>query len=390
MENFNKYMMDAMNIIAEEKIKNAPFDKTDIGTIVDSFGDGKYIVLINGENFKVESSFIGLDKLDKVYIKTRGNNKNKKYICGTIGDKKIVTNEGLNETINNLSGIQVQQLKNIFELNGKYIVTYFIKSDDVRETEVLVGENCCYSPGGYDSTYTIFSGWTDDYNKLDPRMDFVMQPWSTRLYAIYTKGSDYYFYLRSGLKMIDESGLITNQNSDKYVKGYCLYDGTKVLYPQKFKITSILEFDNYSFLGITNTGETTGIENYPIIYPADENGEVNIVLTSRPSFSYFYGRWEKQSEINLYADNPEEVTNQSPLQNVEITYYSNGTSSGYSNGTDSFTYYGTATIKLPSTFNGKTVKHWNMVGYSSTFTPDVNSVLYDSPSFDNRLYPTYQ
>ena len=141
MENFNKYMMDAMNIIAEEKIKNAPFDKTDIGTIVDSFGDGKYIVSINGENFKVESSFIGLDKLDKVYIKTRGNNKNKKYICGTIGDKKIVTNEGLNETINNLSGIQVQQLKNIFELNGKYIVTYFIKSDDVRETEVLVGEN---------------------------------------------------------------------------------------------------------------------------------------------------------------------------------------------------------------------------------------------------------
>lgn len=390
MENFNKYMMDAMNIIAEEKIKNAPFDKTDIGTIVDSFGDGKYIVSINGENFKVESSFIGLDKLDKVYIKTRGNNKNKKYICGTIGDKKIVTNEGLNETINNLSGIQVQQLKNIFELNGKYTVTYFIKSDDVRETEVLVGENCCYSPGGYDSTYTIFSGWTDDYNKLDPRMDFVMQPWSTRLYAIYTKGSDYYFYLRSGLKMIDESGLITNQNSDKYVKGYCLYDGTKVLYPQKFKITSILEFDNYSFLGITNTGETTGIENYPIIYPADENGEVNIVLTSRPSFSYFYGRWEKQSEINLYADNPEEVTNQSPLQNVEITYYSNGTSYEYSNGTDSFTYYGTATIKLPSTFNGKTVKHWNMVGYSSTFAPDVNSVLYDSPSFDNRLYPTYQ
>lgn len=390
MENFNKYMMDAMNIIAEEKIKNAPFDKTDIGTIVDSFGDGKYIVSINGENFKVESSFIGLDKLDKVYIKTRGNNKNKKYICGTIGDKKIVTNEGLNETINNLSGIQVQQLKNIFELNGKYTVTYFIKSDDVRETEVLVGENCCYSPGGYDSTYTIFSGWTDDYNKLDPRMDFVMQPWSTRLYAIYTKGSDYYFYLRSGLKMIDESGLITNQNSDKYVKGYCLYDGTKVSYPQKFKITSILEFDNYSFWGITNTGETTGIENYPIIYPADENGEVNIVLTSRPSFSYFYGRWEKQSEINLYADNPEEVTNQSPLQNVEITYYSNGTSYGYSNGTDSFTYYGTATIKLPSTFNGKTVKHWNMVGYSSTFAPDVNSVLYDSPSFDNRLYPTYQ
>lgn len=390
MENFNKYMMDAMNIIAEEKIKNAPFDKTDIGTIVDSFGDGKYIVSINGENFKVESSFIGLDKLDKVYIKTRGNNKNKKYICGTIGDKKIVTNEGLNETINNLSGIQVQQLKNIFELNGKYIVTYFIKSDDVRETEVLVGENCCYSPGGYDSTYTIFSGWTDDYNKLDPRMDFVMQPWSTRLYAIYTKGNDYYFYLRSGLKMIDESGLITNQNSDKYVKGYCLYDGTKVSYPQKFKITSILEFDNYSFLGITNTGETTGIENYPIIYPADENGEVNIVLTSRPSFSYFYGRWEKQSEINLYADNPEEVTNQSPLQNVEITYYSNGTSYGYSSGTDSFTYYGTATIKLPSTFNGKTVKRWNMVGYSSTFAPDVNSVLYDSPSFDNRLYPTYQ
>lgn len=390
MENFNKYMMEAMNIIAEEKIKNAPFDKTDIGTIVDSFGDGKYIVSINGENFKVESSFIGLDKLDKVYIKTRGNNKNKKYICGTIGDKKIVTNEGLNETINNLSGIQVQQLKNIFELNGKYIVTYFIKSDDVRETEVLVGENCCYSPGGYDSTYTIFSGWTDDYNKLDPRMDFVMQPWSTRLYAIYTKGSDYYFYLRSGLKMIDESGLITNQNSDKYVKGYCLYDGTKVSYPQKFKITSILEFDNYSFLGITNTGETTGIENYPIIYPADENGEVNIVLTSRPSFSYFYGRWEKQSEINLYADNPEEVINQSPLQNVEITYYSNGTSYKYSNGTDSFTYYGTATIKLPSTFNGKTVKRWNMVGYSSTFAPDVNSVLYDSPSFDNRLYPTYQ
>lgn len=388
MENFNKYMMDAMNIIAEEKIKNAPFDKTDIGTIVDSFGDGKYIVSINGENFKVESSFIGLDKLDKVYIKTRGNNKNKKYICGTIGDKKIVTNEGLNETINNLSGIQVQQLKNIFELNGKYIVTYFIKSDDVRETEVLVGENCCYSPGGYDSTYTIFSGWTDDYNKLDPRMDFVMQPWSTRLYAIYTKGNDYYFYLRSGLKMIDESGLITNQNSDKYVKGYCLYDGTKVLYPQKFKITSILEFDNYSFLGITNTGETTGIENYPIIYPADENGEVNIVLTSRPSFSYFYGRWEKQSEINLYADNPDEVINQSPLQNVEITYYSNGTS--YSNGTDSFTYYGTASIKLPSTFNGKTVKRWNMVGYSSTFAPDINSVLYDSPSFDNRLYPTYQ
>lgn len=388
MENFNKYMMDAMNIIAEEKIKNAPFDKTDIGTIVDSFGDGKYIVSINGENFKVESSFIGLDKLDKVYIKTRGNNKNKKYICGTIGDKKIVTNEGLNETINNLSGIQVQQLKNIFELNGKYTVTYFIKSDDVRETEVLVGENCCYSPGGYDSTYTIFSGWTDDYNKLDPRMDFVMQPWSTRLYAIYTKGSDYYFYLRSGLKMIDESGLITNQNSDKYVKGYCLYDGTKVLYPQKFKITSILEFDNYSFLGITNTGETTGIENYPIIYPADENGEVNIVLTSRPSFSYFYGRWEKQSEINLYADNPDEVINQSPLQNVEITYYSNGTS--YSNGTDSFTYYGTASIKLPSTFNGKTVKRWNMVGYSSTFAPDINSVLYDSPSFDNRLYPTYQ
>lgn len=390
MENFNKYMMDAMNIIAEEKIKNAPFDKTDIGTIVDSFGDGKYIVSINGENFKVESSFIGLDKLDKVYIKTRGNNKNKKYICGTIGDKKIVTNEGLNETINNLSGIQVQQLKNIFELNGKYTVTYFIKSDDVRETEVLVGENCCYSPGGYDSTYTIFSGWTDDYNKLDPRMDFVMQPWSTRLYAIYTKGSDYYFYLRSGLKMIDESGLITNQNSDKYVKGYCLYDGTKVLYPQKFKITSILEFDNYSFWGITNTGETTGIENYPIIYPADENGEVNIVLTSRPSFSYFYGRWEKQSEINLYADNPEEVINQSPLQNVEITYYSNGTSYEYSNGTDSFTYYGTASIKLPSTFNGKTVKRWNMVGYSSTFAPDVNSVLYDSPSFDNRLYPTYQ
>ena len=390
MENFNKYMMDAMNIIAEEKIKNAPFDKTDIGTIVDSFGDGKYIVSINGENFKVESSFIGLDKLDKVYIKTRGNNKNKKYICGTIGDKKIVTNEGLNETINSLSGIQVQQLKNIFELNGKYTVTYFIKSDDVRETEVLVGENCCYSPGGYDSTYTIFSGWTDDYNKLDPRMDFVMQPWSTRLYAIYTKGSDYYFYLRSGLKMIDESGLITNQNSDKYVKGYCLYDGTKVSYPQKFKITSILEFDNYSFLGITNTGETTGIENYPIIYPADENGEVNIVLTSRPSFSYFYGRWEKQSEINLYADNPEEVTNQSPLQNVEITYYSNGTSYGDSNGTDSFTYYGTASIKLPSTFNGKTVKRWNMVGYSSTFAPDINSVLYDSPSFDNRLYPTYQ
>lgn len=390
MENFNKYMMDAMNIIAEEKIKNAPFDKTDIGTIVDSFGDGKYIVSINGENFKVESSFIGLDKLDKVYIKTRGNNKNKKYICGTIGDKKIVTNEGLNETINNLSGIQVQQLKNIFELNGKYTVTYFIKSDDVRETEVLVGENCCYSPGGYDSTYTIFSGWTDDYNKLDPRMDFVMQPWSTRLYAIYTKGSDYYFYLRSGLKMIDESGLITNQNSDKYVKGYCLYDGTKVSYPQKFKITSILEFDNYSFWGITNTGETTGIENYPIIYPADENGEVNIVLTSRPSFSYFYGRWEKQSEINLYADNPEEVINQSPLQNVEITYYSNGTSYEYSNGTDSFTYYGTASIKLPSTFNGKTVKRWNMVGYSSTFAPDVNSVLYDSPSFDNRLYPTYQ
>lgn len=390
MENFNKYMMDAMNIIAEEKIKNAPFDKTDIGTIVDSFGDGKYIVSINGENFKVESSFIGLDKLDKVYIKTRGNNKNKKYICGTIGDKKIVTNEGLNETINNLNGIQLHELKNILSFDGKYTVTYFIKSDDVRETEVLVGENCCYSPGGYDSTYTIFSGWTDDYNKLDPRMDFVMQPWSTRLYAIYTKGSDYYFYLRSGLKMIDESGLITNQNSAKYVKGYCLYDGTKVLYPQKFKITSILEFDNYSFLGITNTGETTGIENYPIIYPADENGEVNIVLTSRPSFSYFYGRWEKQSEINLYADNPEEVINQSPLQNVEITYYSNGTSYGYSNGTDSFTYYGTATIKLPSTFNGKTVKHWNMVGYSSTFAPDVNSVLYDSPSFDNRLYPTYQ
>lgn len=390
MENFNKYMMDAMNIIAEEKIKNAPFDKTDIGTIVDSFGDGKYIVSINGENFKVESSFIGLDKLDKVYIKTRGNNKNKKYICGTIGDKKIVTNEGLNETINNLNGIQLHELKNILSFDGKYTVTYFIKSDDVRETEVLVGENCCYSPGGYDSTYTIFSGWTDDYNKLDPRMDFVMQPWSTRLYAIYTKGSDYYFYLRSGLKMIDESGLITNQNSAKYVKGYCLYDGTKVSYPQKFKITSILEFDNYSFWGITNTGETTGIENYPIIYPADENGEVNIVLTSRPSFSYFYGRWEKQSEINLYADNPEEVINQSPLQNVEITYYSNGTSYEYSNGTDSFTYYGTASIKLPSTFNGKTVKRWNMVGYSSTFAPDINSVLYDSPSFDNRLYPTYQ
>lgn len=390
MENFNKYMMDAMNIIAEEKIKNAPFDKTDIGTIVDSFGDGKYIVSINGENFKVESSFIGLDKLDKVYIKTRGNNKNKKYICGTIGDKKIVTNEGLNETINNLNGIQLHELKNILSFDGKYTVTYFIKSDDVRETGMLVGENCCYSPGGYDSTYTIFSGWTDDYNKLDPRMDFVMQPWSTRLYAIYTKGNDYYFYLRSGLKMFDESGLITNQNSAKYVKGYCLYDGTKVSYPQKFKITSILEFDNYSFWGITNTGETTGIENYPIIYPADENGEVNIVLTSRPSFSYFYGRWEKQSEINLYADNPEEVTNQSPLQNVEITYYSNGTSYGDSNGTDSFTYYGTATIKLPSTFNGKTVKHWNMVGYSSTFAPDVNSVLYDSPSFDNRLYPTYQ
>lgn len=82
---------DFLNVLSEQIISaakslvsDAKFDKTEVGTVMRYVGDGKYLVVLNGEEIIVDSSYTGLEKLDKVYIKTRVNDRNKKYICGTV------------------------------------------------------------------------------------------------------------------------------------------------------------------------------------------------------------------------------------------------------------------------------------------------------------------
>lgn len=124
MENFNKYILEAIDTVVDKKISEAPFDKTEIATIVESLGDGKYLVSSNGEQYKVDSSYTALDKLDRVYVKTRENNKNKRYICGLVNDKRYLqkkeegTIDGGDGTVFELLDAQVEDLKKYFDFHA--------------------------------------------------------------------------------------------------------------------------------------------------------------------------------------------------------------------------------------------------------------------------------
>lgn len=111
MEKVNELILDAIETFVDKKVKDAPYDYTQIGTIVEPLGGGNYIVSANGEEFEVESPYIGLQKLDKVYVITRLNNKHKRYISGTFGER-ILMDTGIS-TIT-LTQSEVDDLINVF------------------------------------------------------------------------------------------------------------------------------------------------------------------------------------------------------------------------------------------------------------------------------------
>lgn len=111
MDKVNNYLLDAIETIVDKRLSEAAYDYTQIGTIVDTLGGGKYVVEANGEKFNVESSFIGLRKLDKVYVITRMNNKHKRYIGGTFGER-IMTDTGINGST--LTPSEIDDLVNTF------------------------------------------------------------------------------------------------------------------------------------------------------------------------------------------------------------------------------------------------------------------------------------
>lgn len=111
MQNANNYILEAIETIVDKKLNEAPYDYTQIGTIEEPLGGGKYIVSANGEKFEVESSFIGLQKLDKVYVITRLNNKHKRYIGGTFGER-IMTDTGIGNST--LTPSEIDDLVNTF------------------------------------------------------------------------------------------------------------------------------------------------------------------------------------------------------------------------------------------------------------------------------------
>lgn len=111
MEKVNDLILDAIETFVDKKVKDAPYDYTQIGTIVEPLGGGNYIVSANGEEFEVESPYIGLQKLDKVYVITRLNNKHKRYISGTFGER-ILMDTGIS-TIT-LTQSEIDDLINVF------------------------------------------------------------------------------------------------------------------------------------------------------------------------------------------------------------------------------------------------------------------------------------
>lgn len=115
MEKVNELILDAIETFVDKKVKDAPYDYTQIGTIVEPLGGGNYIVSANGEEFEVESPYIGLQKLDKVYVITRLNNKHKRYISGTFGER-IVMDTGISQVIDNatLTQDEINDLINVF------------------------------------------------------------------------------------------------------------------------------------------------------------------------------------------------------------------------------------------------------------------------------------
>lgn len=121
MKDFINVLTEQILSAIEKKIKIAPFDKTESGTIVSTLSDGVYLVEVNGEQIQASSSYVGLKKLDKVYVKTRLNNKNFRYISGT-AKPLIVTSNAMSDEEGGfaLTPIQVEELKNIFTFDNYY------------------------------------------------------------------------------------------------------------------------------------------------------------------------------------------------------------------------------------------------------------------------------
>lgn len=81
----NNILLDAMEEIADGKIRNAPVDSTVSASVVRMLGDGRCLVMIDGEELSAECGKLSLSPHDKVYVTRRLDNPTKRWINGASG-----------------------------------------------------------------------------------------------------------------------------------------------------------------------------------------------------------------------------------------------------------------------------------------------------------------
>lgn len=307
MENFNKYILEAIDTVVDKKISEAPFDKTEIATIVEPLGDGKYLVSSNGEQYKVDSSYTALDKLDRVYVKTRENNKNKRYICGLVNDKRYLqkkeegTIDGGDGTVFELLDAQVEDLKKYFIFKDG-IVYYYAKSA-IYEVPTNKGFtiNTDIHNDDYNSEY-VFYKWSPGETSDDivKNITSTLNSDKYSIYAVYRKkyGNKKYTYLLRTDDSVQLGVKTSKTKSTRYTTDYtCLWNRENgydsLLFPERKNSLTINDYKLYD-----------GTDYYEYDQLEIERMSFSIDGVKYPAYNNYYGTtllgWEL---ISIYNDN---------------------------------------------------------------------------------------
>lgn len=90
MNQISENLFNAIDIIIQERLKDLPFDKTILGTIVEVIKDKNdnilfYMVSYQGITFPAYTNLTGLDKGNSVYVLIPQNDTtNKRFIIGKL------------------------------------------------------------------------------------------------------------------------------------------------------------------------------------------------------------------------------------------------------------------------------------------------------------------
>lgn len=265
MNNISEQLLQAMDIIAQEKLKQLQYDKTiqaTIYSIVDA-DTGEYKVRYNGNIFSAfsEDTSKSYSVDDIIYVKVpEGNFSNKKLITSLV-------------TAKSLSSAQISDLTNsVFEVSPAFDALYGNAYDPSESYGVIAGAPAGeigssvyifqndeeYNPNGY---HGLFQQYTNNYEYIRVKASFL-----TQFHNVHSKGNygiEVEFYTKDNSSVSYRLDL-QNFNGNPY--GFSVYSPQSIIlkaqknYLMGLKSIKLFEED-FVYDKIVKNGIVTDEEN---------------------------------------------------------------------------------------------------------------------------------